>query len=325
MKSIESAFQSDLAPWLRDFVLEKRAVGYFYVTEQYLLQRLDRHLIEHGHDQATLPRSLLTTWLARTAHESVKTQSARVRVLRQLARFLHRHAVVVELPPSLPCASPGARFVARIFTPDEIGRLLAAADRMPPDTRSPQRHRVMSALFRVLYGCGLRLGEALRLRVEDVDLTAGVLTIHEAKFRKERLVPMSASLSAYLQRYHEEMGERPSDAIFFAAPHGSIYSAHTPYAVFRRMLRAAMIPHGGRGQGPRVHDLRHTFAVRRLEAWYREGADLSSKLPVLSTYLGHESIAGTQRYLQLTVSLHPDLSSLLERQYGPLIPRGERA
>jgi integrase len=182
----------------------------------------------------------------------------------------------------------------------------------------------MPALFRVLYGCGLRLGEALRLRVEDVDLTAGVLTIREAKFRKDRLVPLAASLQVYLQRYHAEMGARSSDAIFFAAPHGRAYSTRTPYAMFRRMLRAAKIPHGGRGQGPRVHDLRHTFAVHRLEAWYREGADLSSKLPVLSTYLGHESIAGTQRYLQLTASLHPDLSTVLEQRYGNIIPRGER-
>jgi integrase len=325
MIPIESAFQSALAPWLRDFVLEKRAVGYLYVTEQYLLRRLDRHLIEHGHDESTLPKPLLATWLAKAAHESAKTQSARVRVVRQLARFLQRHGVVVELPASPPRALPSARFVAHIFTPDEVGRLLAAVDRMPPDARAPQRHRVMAALFRVLYCCGLRLGEALRLRVEDVDLAAGVLTIREAKFRKDRLVPVAASLHAYLQRYHAEMGERPSDAIFFAAPHGRVYSAHTPYAMFRRMLRAAKIPHGGRGEGPRVHDLRHTFAVRRLEAWYREGADLSSKLPVLSTYLGHESIAGTQRYLQLTASLRPDLSSVLDQQYGALIPRGERA
>jgi len=322
---VESDFESALAPWLRDFIREKRAVGYLYVTEQYLLRRLDRHLIEHGHDEVTLPKPLLAAWLAKASHESAKTQSARARVVRQLARFLQRHGVVIELPPSPRRASPSARFVARIFTPDEIGRLFAAVDQMPPDARSPQRHRVMSALFRVLYGCGLRLGEALRLRVEDVDLLAGVLTIRAAKFRKDRLVPMAASLQVYLQRYHAEMGERPSDAIFFPAPHGHAYSTHTPYAMFRRMLRVAKIPHGGRGQGPRVHDLRHTLAVRRLEAWYREGADLSSKLPVLSTYLGHQSIAGTQRYLQLTAALRPDLSSVLEQLYGALIPRGECA
>jgi integrase len=152
-----------------------------------------------------------------------------------------------------------------------------------------------------------------------------VLTIRQGKFRKDRLVPMSPSLHAYLRRYHGEMGKRAADALFFPAPHGGVYSLHTPYTTFRWMLRAAKIPHGGRGQGPRVHDLRHTFAVRRLEAWYREGADLSTKLPVLSTYLGHESMAGTQRYLQLTAELYPDLTKLLEQHFGSLIPSGGRA
>lgn len=325
MRPIESAFQSTLAPWLRDFVLEKRAVGYRYASEQRVVQRFDRHLVECGHHEATLPRSLLDTWLARTAHESPKSQVVRITVIRQLARFLQRHGVFVELPPHSPRALQGPRFAARIFSPDEIGRLLAAVDQIPPDGRAPQRHWVMPALFRVLYGCGLRVGEALRLRVQDVDLAAGVFTIREGKFRKDRLVPMSPSLQAHLQRYHAHMGERAPDAVFFPAPNGGVYSRHAPYTTFRWMLRAAKISHGGRGQGPRVHDLRHTFAVRRLEAWYREGADLGTKLPVLSTYLGHESIAGTQRYLQLTVSLHPDLSSVLEQHYGALIPRGDRA
>lgn len=325
MKPIESAFHSALAPWLRDFVLEKRAVGYRYACEQHLLERLDRHLIEHDHHEATLPRALLEAWLARTAHERPKTQLARAVVLRQLARFLQRHGVLVELPPSPPRALQGAPFVARIFSPDEIGRLLAAIDQIAPDARAPQRHRVMPALFRVLYGCGLRLGEALRLRVQDVDLDGGVFTIRQGKFRKDRLVPMSPSLQAHLQRYQVDMGARVPGAVFFPAPHGGVYSQHAPYTTFRWMLRVAKIPHGGRGQGPRIHDLRHTFAVRRLETWYRERADLSAMLPVLSTYLGHESLVGTQRYLQLTASLHPDLSSVLEQQYGALIPRGDRA
>lgn len=324
MKPIESAFQSALAPWLRDFVLERRAVGYVYASEQYLLQRLDRHLVEHGHHETTLPRAVLETWLARTAHESSKSQSARATVLRQLARFLRRHGVFVELPPRQPRALQSARFVARIFSPEEMARLFAAIDQIPADGRAPQRHRVMPAIFRVLYGCGLRLGEALRLRVHDVDLDAGVFTIRQGKFRKDRLVPMAPSLHAYLRRYHADMGERAPDAVFFPAPHGGVYSLRAPYTTFRWMLRVAKIPHGGRGQGPRVHDLRHTCAVRRLEVWYRERADLSAKLPVLSTYLGHESIAGTQRYLQLTVSLHSELSSALEQQYGMLIPRCDR-
>lgn len=323
MKPIESAFASVLGPWLRDFVLEKRAVGYRYTTQQYMIERLDRHIIETRHKEASLPRAVLDAWLAKSAHECQSTQLARVFVVRQLARFLQQHDVFVELAPTSPHRLQGNRFLARIFSHEEVGRMLAAIDKIHVNARSPQRHLVMPALFRVLYACGLRVGEALRLRVSEVDLNPGVLTIRQGKFRKDRLVPMSPSLHAYLRRYHDAMGKRAADALFFPAPHGGVYSLQASYATFRWMLRAAKIPHGGRGQGPRVHDLRHTFAVRRLEAWYREGADLNAKLPVLSTYLGHESIAGTQRYLQLTAELYPDLAKRLEQPFGSPTPGGQ--
>lgn len=325
MKPIESAFQSALAPWLRDFVLEKRAVGYRYDIEQRLLQRIDRLIIEHGHHEATLPRTVLDAWMAKTAHERPSTHVARISVVRQFARFLQRQGLAVDMPPTPPRSLICTGFRARIFSPNEITQLFAALDKISPHVLAPHRNRAMPALFRVLYGCGLRLGEALHLRVGDVDLVAGVLTIHQGKFRKDRLVPMSPSLAAHLRRYHADMGERADDAVFFPAPHGRCYSHHAAYMTFRWALRAAKISHGGRGHGPRIHDVRHTFAVRRLEAWYRAGVDVGTKLPVLSTYLGHESIAGTQQYLQLTLSLYPDLSSALEQQYGALIPRGDRA
>lgn len=203
--------------------------------------------------------------------------------------------------------------------------MLTAIDKIHVDARAPQRHLVMPALFRVLYACGLRVGEALRLRISEVDLEEGVLTIRQGKFRKDRLVPMSPSLHAYLRRYDGQMGHRAADARFFPAPHGGVYSLHAPYMAFRWMLRIAKIPHGGRGRGPRIHDLRHTFAVRRLEAWYREGADLNAKLPVLSTYLGHESMSGTQRYLQLTAELYPDLAKRIEPSFGSFTPPGGQA
>jgi len=320
VKTVDSAFSSALAAWLRDFVLEKRAVGYRYIGEQFLLERLDRHIIQSGHKEASLPRSVLDAWLARTAHESPKTQLARVTVARQLGRFLQQQGVLVELPPTQPRRLPGNRYLAHIFSREEVTRMFAAIDKIPIDGRAPQRHLVMPTLFRVLYACGLRLGEALRLRVSEVDLDEGVLTIRQGKFRKDRLVPMSPSLLDYLRRYHDEMGKREPDTLFFAAGHGGIYSRYTLYSTFRWMLRTAKIPHGGRGRGPRLHDMRHTFAVRRLEAWFREGVDLNAKLPVLSTYLGHESMAGTQRYLQLTAELYPDLAKRLECSFGPSTP-----
>jgi integrase len=180
----------------------------------------------------------------------------------------------------------------------------------------------MPELFRVLYGCGLRVSEALKLTVSDVDLDEGVLLIREAKFRKDRLVPVSLALAARLRRYAGTFN-RSSDrgVAFFPKRDGSHYDKGIIYSTFRTMLHAAGISHGGRGQGPRLHDLRHTFAVHRLEQWYRQGADLGVKLAVLSSYLGHQSLAGTQRYLRLTSSLFPEITASVEAMVGHIVPR----
>ncbi len=117
------------------------------------------------------------------------------------------------------------------------------------------------------------------------------------------------------------VGQQSCDAIFFPAPHGGAYHRLTMYNIFREFLWTCGIAHGGRGHGPRLHDLRHTFAVHRLMQWDREGVDLGAKLPVLATYMGHLNLSGTQRYLQLTAELFPELSSRLDTLYGNVIPR----
>jgi integrase len=179
----------------------------------------------------------------------------------------------------------------------------------------------MPELFRLFYGCGLRLGEALRLTGADVDLNAGILCIRESKFGKDRLVPMAPSQTTRLQRYLERIGGRTTKAIFFPAPDGYRYSHQAVYTAYRQLLRAACISHEGRGRGPRIHDLRATFAVHRLEAWYRQGENLGAKLPVLSAYLGHASLYGTQHYLVLTTGLFPDIVGSMPIRLPPTITR----
>jgi integrase len=198
--------------------------------------------------------------------------------------------------------------------------LLSAVDAMGETSQSPIRHLVMPELLRVLYGCGLRCGEAVRLTVGDVDLNEGVLTIREGKFLRDRLTPVAPALLRRLRVYASAICGRTPDSSFFPGPHGGAYSVQTVYAVFRRLLRIVGISHGGRGVGPRLHDIRATFAVHRVEAWYREGADLGVKLPILSAYMGHRSLTGTQRYLRLTMAIFPELTRHFEQAYGHLVP-----
>jgi integrase len=213
-------------------------------------------------------------------------------------------------------------FKPRIFTHEEIRRIFHELDHWRHFAHLPLRHIVMPELFRTLYGCGLRVGEALSLKVRDTDLEHGVLTIRHAKFDKDRQVPMAPSLTARLQAYADRLGLREPDAYFFPASNGGRLQHGPVYTLFRNILWKMEIPHIGGGHGPRVHDLRHTFAVHRLLEWYQQGADLNAMLPRLSTYLGHRNMEGTQRYLHLTADLFPEVSKRLDNKFGHVIPGG---
>jgi integrase/recombinase XerD len=315
------SFQSTLAPWIEKFIGEKRACGYKYTTASDELRRLDRFVREQRLQVVALPRLLVEGWIAQRPNERIRTQQARVGLVRRFAVFLIRHGFPAYLPQARRNATGPSLFVPRIFSHEEMQRFLRAADAIPFDPRSPLRHLVLPELFHVLYGCGLRVSEGINLRVAEVDLLRGVLTIRQGKFRKDRLVPLASSLSRRLRRWDASLGSRLPDAIFFPSCGGRPYHRQTVYHAFRQLLWQCRISHGGRGRGPRLHDLRHSFAVQRLAKWYREGADLNTLLPVLSTYLGHQSVNQTQVYLRLTADLFPDVAARSEAAFGHVIPR----
>jgi site-specific recombinase XerD len=303
------------------FIQEKRACGYRYRAGAEALARFDRFLWGESLAQCELPRSLVRKWLAKQPHESAANHQNRTSTARQFAVFMVREGYAADVPGRSLSAKGGAGFSPRILTHAEVQRLLHAADQFEPNGHAPLRHLVMPEVFRLLYGCGFRVSEVLHLRVSDVDLNRGVLKVREAKFGKDRLVPPAVALVQRLQRFAAGFGVRSADAYFFSTLHGGPWSIGTIYHVYRELLLRCAIAHGGRGKGPRVHDLRHTMAVHTLLRWYREGADLDAKLPVLATYLGHQSVAGTQRYLHLTAELFPEITIRANAAFGDVIPR----
>lgn len=242
-------------------------------------------------------------------------------VVRQFSRFLCRLGYSAYVPDSTLAPREQSSFAPRILTPEEVRKLLQAVDALEPTARSPLRHVMMPEVFRLLYGCGFRLGEVLKLRVRDVDFNQGIITVRQGKFRKDRLVPLALPLVSRLQKYAASFENRPLDQIFFPAPNGGPFSLRTVYGLFRQLLLKCGIAHAGRGKGPRIHDLRHTFAVHTLLRWYRDGEDLDTKLPLLATYLGHQHLLGTQRYLHLTAELFPEITTRVEAVFGEVIPR----
>lgn len=320
-RAFKGRLRSPVGSLMEQFVQEKQACGYRYGEEAHLLARFDRFLCDEALAQCALPRSISRKWLAKQRHESSSTHQHRIGIVRQFATYMCRLGYPADVPEPLMGAKCAGRFSPRILTHAEIAHLFHALDQLTPTARAPLRHLIMPEVFRLLYGCGFRLGEVLHLRVADVDLERGVLTVREAKFGKDRLVPPALPLVQRLQRYAAGMGDRSSDAYFFPSPSGGPWSLSAVYWLYRELLLRCGIAHAGRGKGPRVHDLRHTFAGHALLRWCREGADLDAKLPVLATYMGHQSLAGTQRYLHLIAELFPEITVRTNAAFGDVIPR----
>jgi integrase/recombinase XerD len=316
-----NGFQSVLAVCMEKFLREKHACGYAYRGPARMLRHLDKFLVQEGLATCELPGPIARKWLAKKAHESVRTQEQRITLVRQFSRFLLRLGYSAYVPDSTLTARTPATFVPRMLTDEELRKLFQAVDGLEPTARSPLRHLIMPEVFRLLYGCGFRVGEVLKLRVRDVDLNQGIITVRQGKFRKDRLVPPALPLVNRLRKYAAHFEKRSPDAIFFPGPSGGPVSPRTVYMVFRQLLLQCGIPHAGRGKGPRIHDARHRFACCVLRRWYQDGADLDAKLPLLATYLGHVNLSGTQRYLHLTAELFPEITARSEAAFGDVIPR----
>jgi integrase len=235
------------------FLQEKRACGYAYHEPIRIMRRLDDFLVQEGLQTLELPRSVARNWLAKKPHESVSTQQQRITLVRQFSRFLLRAGYPAYVPDSTLAARKSI-FVPRMLTDEELRKFLHAVDRLEPTARSPLRHLIMPEVFRLLYGCGFRVREVLKLRVRDVDLNQGIITVRQGKFRKDRLVPPALSLVNRLRKYADYFGNRPPDAIFFPGPSGAPFALRTVYTLFRELLLQCGIPHAGRGKGPRIHD-----------------------------------------------------------------------
>lgn len=316
-------FSGPLAAVLHGLVAEKQGAGYRYDATAGDLLQLDRFCVAVGHHETSLPRELVCRWTAKQAHETETTRQHRISLIRIVGEYMQRCGYPAYVYPRHAGSRTPPHYIPYIFSRAELARLFTCIDACGPDRASPQRHRVLPMLFRLLYGCGLRVSEALALRMGDVDLAVGTIHIRDAKFGKERIVPLHPSL---VGRFRQYLPTSPAltdpDRSVFPSPQGGAYAASTIYVYFRRFLWAAGISHGGRGRGPRLHDLRHTFAVHCLQRWVTDGVDLSIALPYLSAYLGHTGLKGTQDYLRLTAELYPHIIAAMERRFGAILPGG---
>jgi site-specific recombinase XerD len=286
------------------YISHKRALGYRFRAEEAILRSFYK---EVGDDPIQSTKAEAVLDFLNGNKPVTEYWAKKHRVLSGLYRFsLARGlAKVSPLPLVIPKPTVPA-FVPYIYSHEELKRLFdsvpaACAGRVPID------EEVFRTLLLLLYGAGLRIGEALSLTMGDVNLRQAYLHIRETKFFKSRLVPMGKDLNALMTEYVLRGQRRhmlPEKAPLFCFHDSSPLSKSATRSAFRRLRsHAGVLREGGPRRQPRLHDLRHTAAVHRLIAWYRGGEDLQKLLPKLATYLGHVDLSSTQRYLTMTPEL----------------------
>jgi len=303
------------------FIAFKRAAGVRYVKEAAILRRFLVFASDYLTDAFELPKDAVLAWNCRNGDEKPNNRRIRVNSVRSFAIYLNSKGIPAYISEKIRFGK--SSFVPHIFSNAELARLFSAADKHPSSNTSPNRCQVMPMLLRTMYSSGMRVSEATKLRVCDVDLSAGLITVLDTKFNKDRLIPVHSVLLEQLQRYAGlTLPVSDKHAPFFPAPEGRFYNPSTVYGAFRNFLWDAGISHGGKGRGPRLHDLRHTFAVHCLRKWVMAGDDLLVALPYLSAYMGHNDLRYSQIYLRLTAEMYPDIVAKTERMFD-VIPDWE--
>ena len=297
-----------------EYLTHKQALGNAYNTEAVSLRAFCKYLGDRTTDDITLAD--MQNFL-HTSRTSAASTARRHRVIGGFSQYLSgRYGIDLPMLPTLPRHAEMSSFVPYIYSHEELTRLIQAIEPTCQFGHVLIEAHTARAIILVLYGAGLRRGEALRLNRDDVDLDQAILTIRQTKFHKTRLVPMGKDLNDVLtqyQRCNDLKHSHCSNSPFFHMRKGDRVEQFALQRLWRRLCQHANVEReGGARNQPRLHDLRHTAAVHRLIAWYRSGVDVNKLLPMLSTYLGHASIAGTQRYLTLTPELLQEASQRFE-------------
>ena len=300
------------ADHIEQFVSFKRSLGYKYLVEEKMFAKFDQFTIELGETSVGLSKELSDRWFAKMGNESDSYRYARCVCINQLSSYLcniNIRSFVARLPKQRNS------FVPYVFSKTEMVNIFNACDEL-----ATKRLKMDSSVFsiplliRFLYGTGLRINEALGLRNKDFNLIDNYIVVKDSKNGLERTVPLSGSLAIACQTYLEYRGQLPidtsDDSLFFVTLNGASCKWSSVYRWFRKILMQSEIAFVGGTHchsGPRIHDIRHTTACHALARMVDEGMDLYCSLPIMSTFLGHQSLKATDMYVRLTAEMYPDL------------------
>ena len=298
---------------VEDYLSVRRALGFKLVAHGNLLVDFVDQLDQTG--TSALPIEAALAWATKPQGVQPYRWKLRLTVIRGFAIYLNALDPATEVPPADLLAYRRQRPTPYLFSDADIAALLAAAG----DLGNAPRAATYRTLFGLIAATGMRCGEALALDRDDVDLDTGVLTIRLTKFNKSRRVPLHRSTLAAVRGHLDERDRlypRPVQPSLFVSTTGTRLADRRVRAVFADLVdQSGLKPRFGSGR-PTIHSLRHSFAVATLLDWYRDGADVASRMPLLSAYLGHVSPASTYWYLQATPELLSLAAQRLEAPVG---------
>jgi site-specific recombinase XerD len=304
---------SPLATPIQNLIKLRQLCGRDYRSQGKLLEYFDRFLVQENVKKPRITRQIIERYQRTLSHLTPRGQANRFCVVRQLCEYLARHDLHTYIPEPMKTIPSYAARKPYIYSSSELGSLLDAALELPPV--GSLRPHTYYTLLGLLYSTGIRISEACSLNLESFHTSTQCLYIAQGKFRKARWVALSDSTSQALQHYIDQRVRKkpntPDDPLFLNE-RGRRLCHPTVYHTFRPLLEQCNIPHS-KCTGPRIHDLRHTFAVYRLLAWYRDGLDINARLPMLATYMGHVDMQSTQVYLRPTAEL---LGQVNDRFHG---------
>jgi len=317
-------FSSVLAPILDRYVNLKRSLGRRFATATWTLQSLDRFFHDQAGTYTDLTPAAFQSWCR--AQEHLTSGVRRVRMLEVYKFCAYRRRTEPECFLPDPAAFPPYHQRAKpyIFSEAEVAQLLKAAASLTPSHSTPLRPEVTRLAIVLLFTTGIRRGELLNLTLGDYNRGDATLHIRETKFFKSRLLPINAQIADEIERYLRARARKrlptppQTPLIWNATQGGRAYTGTGLHYCLQPLLNQCGI-RTPKGQPPRIHDFRHSFAVNALLRWYREGADVETKLPLLATYLGHGSALSTHRYLHFIETLRTATSERFAHHYGSLI------
>lgn len=312
-----SNFRQDIV----NFINFKNSVGYKMRVSSFYLKSFDKFCITNFPDSSVITEELAMSWATKQENETPTKFEHRICTIREFAKYIISIGKYAYLVPT-SFIPRRIKHESYIYSYDELNRFFNTLDNCNYKTRFKTTYLTLPILFKILYCCGLRVSEVLNLKLKDVDLENGILSIHDTKNDNDRLVPMSSELTLLCKEYSKKVHiiSTNEDYFFYNKRYNKQFPYQTLEDLFKQILNNSNIKYLGIEKGPRIHDFRHTFPVHCFHKLSSKDNDLTAYQTILKAYMGHATFYETTYYIKLTRIMYFDITQKSINYLNSAIP-----